>query len=384
MAVENPASNSHLPNTAFHVDQPVERVVAIDALRGFDMFWIAGGQELVLATVAIFKSPVPIWLNDQLEHRSWEGFSAWDLIMPLFLFIVGTAMPFSFSRRLEQGATKSQLYAKIICRTIILFILGMVVQGNLLDFKLSTLHVYANTLQAIAAGYLIAGIVMLNVGVIGQFIFTLLMLVGFWALLMYFPLVGHGAGVLEPHVNVAMAVDEFVLRRFRDGTSYTWVLSSMTFAASVFFGIFGGHVLRSRLGPWARVAVLTALGLLCLAAGWVWTEWLHFPIIKHIWTSSMTLWAAGWSYLLLALFYLLMDVLGLRRWAFPFVVTGANALTIYVAWHLLPFEDVAKHLTGGLAAHLGSAGGFVIALTAVLLWWFVLYDLYRRRIFLRI
>ncbi len=384
MAVENPASNSHLPNTAFHVDQPVERVVAIDALRGFDMFWIAGGQELVLATVAIFKSPVPIWLNDQLEHRSWEGFSAWDLIMPLFLFIVGTAMPFSFSRRLEQGATKSQLYAKIICRTIILFILGMVVQGNLLDFKLSTLHVYANTLQAIAAGYLIAGIVMLNVGVIGQFIFTLLMLVGFWALLMYFPLVGHGAGVLEPRVNVAMAVDEFVLRRFRDGTSYTWVLSSMTFAASVFFGIFGGHVLRSRLGPWARVAVLTALGLLCLAAGWVWTEWLHFPIIKHIWTSSMTLWAAGWSYLLLALFYLLMDVLGLRRWAFPFVVTGANALTIYVAWHLLPFEDVAKHLTGGLAAHLGSAGGFVIALTAVLLWWFVLYDLYRRRIFLRI
>jgi predicted acyltransferase len=395
MAVENPASNSHLPNTAFHVDQPVERVVAIDALRGFDMFWIAGGQELVLATVAIFKSPVPIWLNDQLEHRSWEGFSAWDLIMPLFLFIVGTAMPFSFSRRLEQGATKSQLYAKIICRTIILFILGMVVQGNLLDFKLSTLHVYANTLQAIAAGYLIAGIVMLNVGVIGQFIFTVLMLVGYWALLIpklsvtrklvtCLPLGLQSAGVLKPRLNVAMAVDEFVLGRFRDGTDYTWVLSSMTFAASVLLGVFGGHVLRSRLNPWARVGALTALGLLCLATGWIWAEWLHFPIIKHIWTSSMTLWAAGWSYLLLAFFYLFIDVLGLRRWAFPFVVTGANALTIYVAWHLLPFEDVAKHLTGGLAAHLGPFGGFIITLTAVLLWWFVLYDLYRRRVFLRI
>lgn len=384
MANEKPAIDSHLSSTASHVDQPVERVVAIDALRGFDMFWIAGGQELVLAAVAIFKSPVPDWIDKQLEHRSWEGFSAWDLIMPLFLFIVGTAMPFSFSRRLEQGASKSQLYGKIIRRTIILFILGMVVQGNLLDFKLSTLHVYANTLQAIAAGYLIAGFVMLNVGVIGQFIFTVLMLVGFWALLMYFPLVGHGAGILEPRVNVAMAVDEFALGRFRDGTSYTWVLSSMTFAASVFFGIFGGHVLRLRLNPWARVVVLTALGLLCLATGWVWAEWLHFPIIKHIWTSSMTLWAAGWSYLLLALFYLLIDVLGLRRWAFPFVVTGANALTIYVAWHLLPFTDVAKHLSGGLAAHFGSAGGFIVALTAVLLWWFVLYDLYRRRIFLRI
>ncbi len=384
MANELSASDIHSPETASHVDQPVDRVVAIDALRGFDMFWIAGGRELVLAAVAIFKSPVPSWLDNQLEHRSWEGFSAWDLIMPLFLFIVGTAMPFSFSRRLEQGASKSQLYAKIIRRTILLFILGMVVQGNLLDFKLSTLHVYANTLQAIAAGYLIAGFVMLNVGVIGQFLFTVLMLVGFWALLMYFPLIGHGAGVLEPRVNVAMAVDEFVLGRFRDGTSYTWVLSSMTFAASVFFGVFGGHVLRSRLGPWTRVAVLTFFGLLCLATGWIWSEWLHFPIIKHIWTSSMTLWAAGWSYLLLALFYLLIDVLGLRRWAFPFVVTGANALTIYVAWHLLPFEEVAKHLSGGLAAHLGSVGGFVVTLTAILLWWFVLYDLYRRRVFLRI
>lgn len=384
MAIKNSASDLRVFDTADHQDKPVERVVAIDALRGFDMFWIAGGQELFLATVGIFKSPVPEGLKSQLEHRAWIGFSAWDLIMPLFLFIVGTAMPFSFSRRLEQGASKSQLYAKIIRRTIILFILGMVVQGNLLDFKLSTLHVYANTLQAIAAGYLIAGIVMLNVGVIGQVVFTAIMLVGFWAILMHFPLVGHGAGMLEPRVNVAMAVDEFVLGRFRDGTDYTWVLSSMTFAASVLLGVFGGHVLRSRLSPGARVGVLFALGFACLAAGWVWAEWLHFPIIKHIWTSSMTLWAAGWSYLLLAVFYLLIDILGLRRWAFPFVVTGANALTIYVAWHLLPFEEVAKHLTGGLAAHLGSAGGFVITLTAVLLWWFVLYDLYRRRIFLRI
>ncbi len=348
------------------------------------MIWIAGGRELLLAFVAIFLNPVPEWLNHQFEHSAWVGFTAWDLIMPLFLFVVGTAMPFSFARRIEEGQTKRQLYAKILRRTIVLFVLGMAVQGHLLDFKLATLHVFANTLQAIAVGYLIAAIVMLNAGVIGQVIFTALMLIGFWLLLMFVPLAGHHAGVLEPKVNVAMAVDEFVLGRFRDGTDYTWILSGMTFTASVLLGVFGGQLLRSRLSPWGRVVALTSIGLACLAAGWAWAEWLHFPIIKHIWTSSMTLWAGGWSYLLLALFYLLIDVLGFRRWAFPFVVTGANAIAIYVAWHFIPFPEIAKGLVGGLAEHIGPAGPFLIALTAVMLWWWVLYDLYRRRVFIRL
>jgi predicted acyltransferase len=98
----------------------------------------------------------------------------------------------------------------------------------------------------------------------------------------------------------------------------------------------------------------------------------------------MTLWAGGWSYLLLALFYLLIDVIGFRRWAFPFVVVGANAIAIYVAWHFIPFREIAEGFVGGLSAHLGSTGAFLIALTAVSLWWFVLYDLYRRKIFLRL
>ena len=368
------------------------RIVAIDALRGFDMFWIVGGRELVITFVEIFKKPVPPWLDHQLEHVRWTGttvwnsFTAWDLIMPLFLFVVGAAMPFSFARRLEQGQSKGQLYAKIIRRTVILFLLGMAVQGHLLDFKLETLHVFANTLQAIAVGYLIAGLVMLNLGIIGQIVFTAAMLIGFWLLLMYVPLTGHGAGSLEEHANVALAVEKFVLGRFIDGTDppYTWVLSGMTFAASVLLGVFSGHILRSRLAPWSRVAVLTALGLASLGAGWAWAEWFGFPIIKHIWTSSMVVWAAGWSYLLVALFYTIIDIAGLRRWAFPFIVIGMNAIVIYVAWHFIPFTEIAKDVVGGLAAHLGSVGPFLIALAAVLMWWLVLYDFYRRKIYLRL
>jgi predicted acyltransferase len=370
------------------------RISAIDALRGFDMFWIVGGKQFVLAAITFVVSLLPASVGDtekflaavnhQAEHVEWEGFTAWDLIMPLFLFVVGAAMPFSFARRLEAGESKSQLYWKILRRFVILFVLGMAVQGHLLDFKLDTLHVFANTLQAIAVGYAIAGLLVLNTGIIAQVAFAIAMLVGYWLLLMYVPFGGHPAGTLEPNANLALAVDEFVLGRFRDGTTYTWILSGMTFTATVLLGVFSGQVLRSNLSSWLKVVVLTGLGLVCLGAGWAWAQWLGFPIVKHIWTSSMTLWSAGWCYLLLALFYLLIDVVGFRRWAFPFIVIGMNAITIYVAYWFVPFKGIAETLVGGLARHLGSAGPLAISFTTVLQVWLVLYHLYRHRIFLRI
>jgi predicted acyltransferase len=361
-----------------------QRLISIDAVRGFDMFWIIGGRELALAVVNELPGSAAQWLDHQLEHVEWEGFTAWDLIMPLFLFIVGTAMPFSFASRLAAGETKSQLYAKMLRRVVVLFILGMMVQGNLLDFDTSTLHLYANTLQAIAVGYLIAGVVMLNVGVLGQLVFTALMLVGYWIVLTRVPFGEHPAGTLLPNANVAMAVDEFVLGRFRDGTTYTWILSGMTFAASVLLGVQSGHVLRSGLSAAVKFISLTGIGVFCLAGGWAWAEWLGFPIIKHIWTSSMVLWAAGWSFLLLAAFYLLIDVLGRSRWAFPFVSIGANAITMYVAYHFVPFREIAEGLVDGLAAHMYRGGPILIELTAVLLIWLVAWHMYRQRIFVRV
>jgi predicted acyltransferase len=361
-----------------------ERIAAIDALRGFDMFWIVGGQELALAAAAWLWSPAPNWLVYHLEHVEWEGFSAWDLIMPLFLFVVGAAMPFSLSQKAEQGQPKLQLYGKMIRRFLILWVLGMMVQGNLLDFNASTLHLYSNTLQAIAVGYLIAGIVILNVGVVGQIAFTVAMLVGYWLLLTRVPFAGHAAGMLEPHSNLAMSVDEYLLGQFRDGTTYTWVLSGMTFSATTLLGVFAGQVLRTAWRQVTKFLVLSMLGLASLAGGYAWATWLGLPIIKHIWTSSMVLWAAGWSFLLLALFYLLIDIIGWRRGAFFFTVIGMNAITIYVAWHLLPFEQISEGLVGGLARHLGAGGPTLVAAMAVGLGWLVVYHLYRQKIFLRV
>ena len=364
------------------------RLVSLDALRGFDMFWIVGGNRCLRAVADCIYPDIPAWLTYHLQHPDWTGFSAWDLVMPLFLFVVGVAMPFSFARRIELGERPAQLYGKLIRRTLLLFVLGMVAQGHLLEFKISTLHVYCNTLQAIAAGYLMAGVIMLHLPVLGQAITCATLLITYWLLMIWVPVPGHGAGVIEPDANLALALDEFVLGRFRDGTHYTWILSSMGFGATVLMGVLAGHGLRSGAKPSTKIQGLVVAGLLCLAMGWAWSEWIGFPIIKHIWTSSMALWAGGWSLLLLALFYGLIDVARIDRWAFPLVVIGSNAIAVYMAVEFIPFREISKTLVGGLARHLDNfctdLGPVLVAFVALLLVWMMLYHMYRRKIFLRI
>ncbi len=362
--------------------KPKERLASIDALRGFDMLWIIGGAPVFLGFVAIFVDPVPEWLAHQFRHVEWEGFTAWDLIMPLFLFVSGASLPFSLAKWTGTDHDRKGLYLRLVRRIILLWVLGMMVQGNLLRFDLSRLYLYSNTLQAIASGYLVATLLLLNVSIKGQVIATGALLVGYWGLLAFVPIPGHGAGVLEPYVNVAMSVDEAVLGRFRDGTKYTWVLSSMGFAASVLFGCLAGHVLRSDRSPNKKTLMLLAAGVGCLAAGWVWALWS--PIIKHIWTSSMALWAGGWSFLSLAVFYWVIDVKQYRKWAFPFVVIGMNAIGVYVATHLIDFQHISKGLVGHLAERLGRAGPFVVSFTALLIVWLILLHLYRKKTFFRV
>jgi predicted acyltransferase len=381
----DPAPVGPKPPAAESIAPANVRVMSIDALRGFDMFWIIGGGAVVQALTGLFCPELPAGMKAQMHHVPWQGFVAWDLIMPLFLFIVGVAMPFSFSKRIERGASRGAIYRKVLLRTLVLFVLGMAAQGHLLDFKLDTLHIYCNTLQAIAAGYLVAAILMLNLPVLGQLAATAALLGGYWALLVYVPIPGQGAGHLDETLNLALFIDERLLGHFRDGTSYTWILSSLAFAATVMLGVLGGHLLHSRRGPWLKVLGLVAAGGICLGLGWAWSY--KFPIIKHIFSSPMVLWAAGWSYLLLALFYLVIDVIGFRIWAWFFVVIGANAIFAYMLTEVTRLDDF-KQLTdrwvAGLAGHLGSFGGPLRTVCAFLLLWGILCYMYRKRTFLRI
>lgn len=361
---------------------PSQRVMSVDALRGFDMFWIAGGGPFVMEFFRLFANPLPLWLERQFDHVEWEGFVGWDLIMPLFLFIVGAAMPFSVGKRIERGDGRRRIYGKLFYRVAVLWILGMVAQGHLLAFDVNNLQFYSNTLQAIAAGYLISGIALVELPVRGQAVLAGSLMAAYWALMRFVPVPGHGAGVLVPDVNLAMWIDKALLGRFQDGTTYTWILSSLGFGATVLMGVLAGHLLRSPLSGTRKVLSLTISGIVCLVAGWLWG--LDFPIIKHIWTSSMVLWSGGLCLLLLALFYWVIDVKGYRRWTFFFNVIGMNAIVAYIAPDIINFSQISNTLLGGIARHLGNYGNLLLTFGALGVLWLGLYYLYRNRTFVRI
>ncbi len=362
-----------------------QRIIAIDALRGFDMFWIVGGNSLVMALVGLvfLKFPgIQSAIDHQFHHAPWGSrLVFWDLIMPLFLFIVGASMPFSFARRQEEGQSKSALYRKILVRVAILWVLGMIKQGNLLRFEFDALILYSNTLQAIAAGYLIGGVIMLNTGIRGQLAATVALLLSYWALLALVPFGGNPAGTIEDKVNLAQHVGNLIFGPFADTKSYTWALSSLGFGATVLFGILSGHVLRSDDDGWKKLRLLVGIGVGLIVLGEIWN--LVHPINKYIWTSSMAVWTAGWCYLMLAASYLLIDLMGYRKWAFVFIVIGANALVAYMADMVIQFDAIAALIFHG-ESRLGAAGDLLQALATFLLLWLALYWMYTRKIFVRI
>jgi len=370
-------------STGVEVSKPLSgRVVSIDALRGFDMFWIMGGGRVFIALDEKYHNPTTAWIKTQLSHVDWQGFRFEDLIMPLFLFIVGVAMPFSFDKRLSSGQSKARLYLHIVKRTLMLFVLGMIAQGNLLEYDLSKLHIYCNTLQAIAAGYFISSIIILDAKLSRQVVITTALLLLFWGLMMLVPVPGHGAGQLTKEGNLAIYIDKLILGRFQDGTTYTWILSSMTFACTVMLGVFGGYILRTKTSGVRKVALLAVLGAGCLGLALAWDRW--FPIIKHLWTSSFVLFAAGLSYLLLAGFYLVIDVLRLRRWAFGFVVIGSNAIAAYMAISLFDFRRIGDIFVGGLAKYVRDWNAFMHAVAGLTVIWLILFWMYRKRAFLKV
>ena len=375
-------NNIHNRNQNTQNVRPPTRLMSIDALRGFDMFWIIGGSTIFGSLAQAADNHILNSLIPQLSHVRWEGFRFMDLIMPLFLFIVGVVMPISFRKRLAQGQSRKRIYLHIITRTIILFGLGMAAQGHLLAYDLSKLHIYCNTLQAIAVGYLIAAIVILNMGVIGQIISTAALLLVFWGLMVLVPVPGYGAGVLTEVGNLAIYLDKLILGPFQDGTTYTWILSSLTFGATVLLGAQAGNMLRSNRHAGVKLLCLFGAGVATLGLGMLWDRW--FAIIKHLWTSSFVLFAGGLSYLLLALFYLVIDVWGFKKWAFGFVVIGMNAIAVYMATHLFNFRHIGDIFVGNLANHLGAWNDFVQALAAFAIIWWILFWMYRKKSFIKV
>ncbi len=361
-----------------------KRVASIDALRGFDMFWIAGGERIIHAIYQVWPSATTKALDAQFEHVPWAGFHFYDLIFALFVFMVGVVLPFSLTRRMEEGAHRGQLYRHIIQRFLILFLFGLA-YGGLLDFDLHTLRI-PGVLQRIALCYLFAGLVVMVTGIRGQAIVAGSLLIVYWLIMKLVPVPGIGAGVITPEGNLAGYLDRLIIPlrfccyRFGDNEG---LLSTLPANSTCLLGVLAGHWLRSgKYTPNRKALGLAAAGVASLFVGWVWS--FNFPIIKNIWSSSFVLWAGGWSLLLLALFYWIIDVRGYQRWSFFFKVIGMNAITIYLVDRFFDFGIITKVFLHGLLPHLGQLQPLVWDCSVVFTIWLFLYFLYRQKIFLRV
>jgi len=359
-----------------------ERILSVDALRGFDMFWIIGGEFLLRHLHDWLQWPVTGHAALQMEHVEWVGFRFYDLIMPLFVWLAGVSMPFSYGRRLTQNPVRAGLWPHIIRRVLILWILGMVVQGNLLTYDADQFRLYSNTLQAIAAGYLIASVFVLYMGVRVQLVATALLMLLFWAGMEWISVPGAGAGMYEPLQNLPLYVDQIILGRFRDGTTYTWIYSSLNFGATAMLGVFAGYILRTGASEMKKTLLLFGTGIVLVAAGLLWS--LIHPLIKHIWTGSFVLFSGGLCFLLLGLFYCIIDYLKIRKWAFWMIVIGSNAILAYTASHLFDFGHVADVFVGGLKDITGQAFLLIRSTGALVVLYLLLLYLYRKKVFIKV
>jgi predicted acyltransferase len=359
----------------------VERLVSLDALRGFDLFWITGGAGILMGLGKIIHCP---WLDkflEQFSHVPWEGLHFEDLIWPLFMFIMGAAIPFSVAKRRTQGATDRRLLLHAVRRAIIMFCLGTITQGNLLLFDLSKFRPCYSVLHGLAAGYLIATIVVLTMpakwraATVGAFLLL------YWAMIMLIPVPGVGAGVLTPQGNVGTYVDQWVLGRFHYGEN-TWFLSYLGFGASVLLGVLAGQILMAGDTARTKVLRLVGAGAVSLAVGLLWSLW--FPVIKLLWTSSYVLIGGGASFLALALFYWIIDVQGYKRWAFGFTVIGMNSIAVYVATEVFDFRLVGNVFVGHLLPRLGRWDSLVEAAAAFAVVWSILFWMYLKKEFIKI
>jgi predicted acyltransferase len=375
------------PNPGTAGVPPSERLVSLDALRGFDMMWIAGADSLGQALGRIDGGPVTREAARQLDHVPWAGVHFYDLIFPLFVFLMGVAIPFSLTR-MAQVSGRPAAVRRIVRRAAILIALGILYYGGL-SHPFSDIR-WLGVLQRFGLCYLSAGLLFLYVETRGLVAVCIALLVGYWALMTFVPVPGIGAGHFEEGRNLANWLDRMYLpgRKWDGDHDPEGYLSTLPAIASTLLGVFCGLWLRRPGVPERRrVAVLAIAGTLLLLLGSAWG--VQFPVVKKIWTSSFVLVAGGYSALAMAAFYLVIDVWKMRGWAAPFVWVGSNALTVYLLCNVVDFGALARRFTGGnitswLDALRPGLSSLAEALFSLVLCFAVARFLYRRKIFLRL
>ncbi len=396
-----------------------QRLMSLDALRGFDMFWILGADSFVYALHKMSQTAPTKFLAAQLDHAEWQGFHFYDLIFPLFVFMMGVSTVFSLTKIIAREG-RAAAVKRVLRRGILLFIIGLIYSGGFTnpwpDMRLM------GVLNRIALCYLFGGLMFVFLRPRALIAIAVALLLGYWALLACVPFpdvrpTPGGDAVITKEagfksvsqlnmastnllrgsylqgVNLTDYLDlKYLPGRKYDGTyDPEGLLSTLPAIVSGLLGIFAGLLIQNKSVPdGKKVAWLLGAGAASIALGFLWG--LEFPVIKKIWTSSYVLVAGGYSALLLGAFYWIVDVKQWRTWCQPFVWIGMNPITLYLTSNFLGglgFHKLATRLAGGpvkgfFDTHIAAGcGELAISATGVVLFIWFAYFLYRRKIFLR-
>jgi predicted acyltransferase len=382
--------------------QPIKpgRLMSLDVFRGLTI------AAMLLVNNAGDWSHV--W--GPLEHAEWHGCTSTDLIFPFFLFIMGVAMQFSFAGRLEKPGGKIDLIGQICRRTIIIFLLGIILAMFIWPSYLGHFRMYG-VLERIAICYFFASFIMLYTGVRGQVFFFLLLMAIYYIILKFIPMPGQMAGGLERYKNIVDYTDTGIFGNL----NYEWdaglkmghdpegLLSTIpSICTTLAGGLCGFWLRRKEKGDFEKVAGMSAIGVLLIIAGKLLKH--DIPMNKNLWTPSYVIYTAGAALLCLSVCYWLIDIKGWRMWAKPFLYYGTNAIAAYFGASMMGLIIVMVRVTGDggkvmrlktyLFTHYYKSwmpGIFGVYATSaawgasfVILWCIITWILYRKKIFIKV
>ena len=358
-----------------------QRLLSLDVLRGFDMFWILEPTYPIFHALLVALGMGGCWLDVQLDHPEWVGFTFYDTIYPLFLFMAGVSFPYSFASSVKRGLSTGGILLKILKRIVILYLLGawITILYNEPAWGANFKHV--SVLGRIGLSWGAAAVLYVFCSWKKRLAVVAVLFAAYWLFL--------GRGIADQATSIPAWLDERVFWPYLHAKGTVGLIAMV---GTALFGMAAGdwlrisdeRISRSRKaqGLLAAAVAATALGLL-MAFGF---GRYSLPIIKNAWTPSFALVAGGYSFAMLALFYWMVDIRGWTGWTLPFKVIGMNSIAAYVLSRtVVNFYHLKDFLFGGLMRCCATPewGEFAGETCYMLAYWLLLYYMYRKEIFLK-
>jgi len=352
-----------------------KRLISLDAFRGWTMFWIVGGEALVVGLKALAPNALTNGLVYELSHTDWQGLRFYDLIWPSFMLMTGMSVPLSYAKR-SLTQTHHQIFMRVLRRFIVLFLLGSLRES--ISFNHPYLIELSSALQPIAVAYLAAFLLVRKSWRV-QAVVAAGILVFYALLLAFVPAPGVPAGSYARDSNLVLWTDLATVGRVLPEHWGTVICTLPTISATI-LGMLIGELLMTGRPAAFKMKFIGLIGIACVAFGWALNPVI--PIVMKIWTTSYGLVTAGWACLIFLFFYWVIDVRGYRKWAFPFVIFGVNAVAIYISQSIVPWHKTVAIFTAPLKSTVGSFEPLLEAIIVLAVEWLVLYWMYKRKIFL--